>query len=137
MIQILTALLMLPSFSLAQAIKPGIWKADSSLKLSGVPLPKSEDEECILESEAKDIRQTISKELKKRGCEPTKWVVKGKKLEIALKCSKDDLEATGSLRGSFTDKSYEISGDAEGSYKFIPSTASFVLKGQWVKNCGK
>ena len=137
MIQVLTALLLIPSLSQAQSIKPGIWKADSSLKLSGVPLPKSVDEECILESEAKDIKQTITKELKKRGCEPTKWVTKGKKLEIALKCSKDDLEASGSLRGSFTEKSYELSGDAEGSYKFIPSTASFELKGQWIKNCGK
>lgn len=119
----------------AQSIEPGIWAAESSLDLNGIPLPSSKDEECITASEAKDIKKTLTKELQKHGCKPTKWNVKGSQTEISLQCSKSGLEAKGNLQGSVTAKKYSLSGNAEGNYKSIPSFATIALKGEWKKPC--
>lgn len=134
----LTIAMILFSSSLlqAQSLEPGVWKAKTSFKLNGVPLPSSEDEECVSAGEAKDAKATIAKELKKKGCELTKWTIKGKKLEASLVCKSDELEAKGNLRGEFSKKSYELQGDAKGTYQnVLPSTATVQLSGQWVKAC--
>jgi hypothetical protein len=41
------AVLMFTGSVHAHSITPGIWKAETSLKLNGIPLPRSENEECI------------------------------------------------------------------------------------------
>lgn len=123
------------SLSRAESIQPGIWKAKTSFELNGLPLPASEDEECIQKNEAKDIKNTIARELKKKGCELTKWTIKNKKLDASLKCNNDDLEAEGRIQGTVSTKSYDLRGEAQGTYKMIPSFANLKLTGQWVKNC--
>lgn len=124
--------------SFAQSLEPGIWKAKTNFKLNGIPLPSSEDEECVSPAEAKDAKATIAKELKKKGCELTKWSVKGKKLEAALSCENKDFTAKGNLQGQFSKKSYHLEGEADGTVKqMLPSTATVVLAGEWVKACAK
>jgi len=120
----------------AQSLKPGVWKAKSSFQLNGIQLPSSEDEECVTATEAKDAKSTITKELKKNGCELTKWSVKGKKIEASLICKNNDLDAKGNLHGQFSQNNYELEGDAKGTYQgVLPSSATMKLSGQWVKAC--
>ena len=132
---LIVALLLTSSAALAQSMQPGLWQANTRLDLNGIPLPASEAEECISSEDAKDVKKTISKELSKKGCEITKWTLKNKKLDATLKCQSKDLEAEGSLKGTVTEKSYELTGSAEGSFKGIPSAAGLQLKGKWVRVC--
>ncbi|MEK6773111.1 MAG: DUF3617 family protein [Bdellovibrionota bacterium] len=137
MIQIFFSFLLFSSVLNAQSVEPGIWQADSSFEINGIPLPDSQEKECITADEAKDIKKTITMELGRHGCASTKWVVKDKKVEVSLKCTKSGLEATGNLRGNVSAKNYNLKGEAEGTYKNIPSEASIVLKGKWIKSCAK
>jgi hypothetical protein len=133
---ILFSTIVLTSPVFAQTMKPGMWKAKSSFKLNGLSLPASEGEECITAEEAKDPKNTISKELKKNGCELTQWKLKGKKLEAALSCKNKDVDATGKIHGTVSEKSYSLVGEAEGTYQgVLPSQATVNLDGQWVKDC--
>lgn len=127
--------LLISSVGYAQTLQPGLWRAKTSIELNGIPLPSSEDEECISKEDTKDAKGTISKELKKRGCSVTKWQLKGKKLDAAVKCQKDDLEAQGTLTGTVTQKTYDLKGEAEGSFKSIPSSATITLTGKWQSAC--
>jgi hypothetical protein len=135
MFKIIIAVSLISSYSFAQNMKAGLWRAKTVIALNGIPLPSSENEDCISKELAKDPKQTITKELSKRGCTLSKWTLKGKNLEAAVKCDKDDLEAEGTLAGTVTEKSYELKGDAEGSYKGIPSFANLTLTGTWTKTC--
>jgi hypothetical protein len=120
----------------AETFQPGLWKSKASFKLNGIPLPSSEGEECITPDEAKDPKASIVKELKKNGCELTKWNLKGTKLEASLKCKNKDVDAEGSLRGTVSNKKYSLTGDAEGTYQgVLPSTATLALSGEWLKTC--
>ena len=122
----------------AQSFEPGFWTTKESLEVSGVPLPASNNEKCISEAQAKDAKATIEKELKKRGCVLTEWIVKNQKLDAAIKCDNDDIQATGKLYGQFSRKSYDLQGNAEGTFKkALPATALLKLSGQWVKKCPK
>jgi hypothetical protein len=104
--------------------------------LNGVPLPASEDEDCIKSSQTQDAQSTIRKELKKQGCNLDSWVVKGQNLEASLTCKTDEIDAKGQLQGRFTAKSYNLNGEAKGTYqKMIPSKATITLTGQWVRDC--
>lgn len=137
MLKIIVALLLGSSGAFAQNMQPGLWRAKTVLALNGIPLPASEDEECITKEETKDAKQTITDELKKKGCSLTKWDLKGKKLEAALKCQNNDLQAEGTLKGTVTEKSYALKGEAEGTFKMIPSFATLDLSGKWLKTCKK
>lgn len=137
MTQILLSFLFFSLAGHAQSVNPGFWQEDASIEINGITLPPSQNSECVLASEAKEIKKTIVKELEKKGCSPTKWIVQGQKIEVALKCTKSGLEATGFLKGTVKDKSYEISGDAEGTYQGIPAQANLALKGKWLKSCAK
>ncbi len=137
MISVVFNLLLFSSVSIAQSVQPGIWQTDSSVEINGISLPASKEKECITTDEAKDIKKTITKELERSGCASTKWNVKGKQIDISLKCDKSGLEAQGNLRGSISAKEYNLKGDAEGTYKNIPSQANIALKGKWIKDCGK
>lgn len=122
----------------AQSFEAGLWTSKESLELNGIPLPSSSDEECITKAQAKDAKATIAKELKKKGCSLTKWVLKNKKLDAAIKCNNDDMDATGHLSGPFTSTSYELTGEAKGTYKdILPAVAELKLTGQRVSNCTK
>lgn len=126
------------SFSLAQSMKPGLWKTNSSFKLNGIQLPGNETQACISADEAKDAKETITKSLKKDGCQLTKWAVKDRQLEAGVACNNKDIEARGSLRGTLAEKSYSLEGDAEGTFKkVLPSVATLKLTGTWVKGCKK
>lgn len=122
----------------AQSFEPGLWKSKESLELNGIPLPSTSDEECITKTQAKDAKATIEKELKKKGCSLTKWTYKNQKLDAAIKCNNDDMEATGKLSGPFTSKSYDLKGEAKGTYKqVLPAVAELKLSGQRVSSCAK
>lgn len=133
----ISILILILSFQVhAQNLQPGLWKTKTSFKLNGVPLPASEKEECVSAQDTKDAKASISEELKKNKCELTKWKVKGKNLEAALKCDSDEVNAEGDLRGQFTNKSYNLQGEAKGTYQgVLPSTATVKLEGQWVSAC--
>lgn len=123
------------SSALAQSIQPGTWRAKTTVELNGMPLPASEAEECITKSEAQDLKPNIAKELKKKGCDITKWTVKGQNLEASLQCKNKQLQAKGQLKGTVTAKKYDLSGNAEGSFNGFPSSATMKLTGNWVKSC--
>lgn len=135
MIQLL--ILILSSVSFAQSVQPGVWQADSSLEVSGFELPPSHEQQCLSASEAKDIKKTITKELESLGCKSTRWSVKGERLDVSLKCVRSDLVASGNLHGNVTAKSYDLTGEAEGTYQSIPTEATIKLKGKWLKACSK
>lgn len=135
---ILAAILLFNMPLFAQSFEAGLWKSKESLELNGIPLPSSSDEECITKAQAKDAKATIAKELKKKGCALTKWVLKNKKLDASIKCNNDDMDATGSLSGPFTSTSYELTGEAKGTYKqLLPAVAALKLSGQRVSGCAK
>lgn len=122
----------------AQSFEPGLWKSKESLELNGVPLSPSSGEDCITAKEAKDAKATIEKELKQQGCSVVKWSVKNQKLDAAIKCDNDEMEAVGKLKGKFSRKSYELVGEAEGTIKkILPAVAVLRLSGEWVKSCPK
>ena len=122
----------------AQSFEPGFWTTKESLEVSGVALPASSNEKCIAENQAKDAKASIEKELKKRGCVLTEWIVINQKLDAAIKCDNDDIQATGKLHGQFTRKNYDLEGHAEGTFKqTLPATAVLKLSGHWVKKCPK
>jgi hypothetical protein len=130
--------LFLPFPSHAQSLTSGVWKAKISFNLNGLPLPPSEEQDCILPNEVKDVRASIEKNLKKKKCELTKWVVKGKKVEASLTCNSDELEATGNLKGEFSKKSYHLKGEASGTIKnILPATATIDIQGNWISACEK
>lgn len=137
--QILLASILLISLHVnAQSFEPGLWKSKESLELNGIPLPTSSDEECITKDQAKDAKATIEKELKRKGCLVTKWAFKNQRLDAAIKCDNNDMEATGKLSGPITSKSYELKGEAKGTYKqLLPAVAQLVLTGQRVSACTK
>lgn len=120
----------------AQVLKPGIWKAKASFKVNGLPLPSSDEEDCVLPHEVKDVKASITKNLKKNGCVLTKWDVKNKNIDAALSCDSDDLVATGTIKGSYTASSYKLDGLANGTYKkMLPASAVIELRGEWLKAC--
>ena len=122
----------------AQSFEPGLWTSKESLELNGLPLPASTDEECITPDQAKDAKATIAKELKKKGCSLTKWTYKNQKLDAAINCDNKDMKAAGNLSGKFSEKSYDLTGEAKGTYQeILPATAILKLSGQWVKTCKK
>ncbi len=122
----------------AQSFEPGLWTSKESLELNGLPLPSSTDEECIAADQAKDAKATIEKELKKKGCSLTKWTYKNQKLDAAIKCDNKDMNAVGKLSGKFSQKSYDLKGEAKGTYQeILPAVAVLKLSGQWVSYCKK
>lgn len=137
--QILLASILLISLHVnAQSFEPGLWKSKESLELNGIPLPTSSDEECITKDQAKDAKATIERELKRKGCLVTKWAFKNQRLDAAIKCDNNDMEATGKLSGPITSKSYELKGEAKGTYKqLLPAVAQLELTGQRVSACTK
>lgn len=122
----------------AQSLEPGLWKSKTSVKLNGLPLPPSSNEECISSSQAKDAKAAIEKELKKQGCSLSNWVVKNQQLNAIVSCKNDDIEAVGKLHGEFSRKQYELRGEAKGKYKkVLPAVAALKLSGQWLKRCSR
>lgn len=122
----------------AQEFEPGLWKSRTTLRLNGIPMPDSRAENCITDKQAKNARATIEYELKKQGCFLTKWEVKKENLDADVKCDNQDLEANGKLRGPFSEKEYDLRGEAKGKYKrILPSVASITMTGEWVadKEC--
>ncbi len=120
----------------AQQLAPGIWKVKTDFKLNGISLPTTDDEECITAAEAKDAKTTVAKELKRNDCELKNWKVEGKNLTANISCSRSEIEAAGVLKGTFNEKSYELFGEAAGTFQgIIPSTATLKLNGTWVKTC--
>lgn len=134
-LKIFFGFLLFTSMTFAQSVQPGLWQTDSSVEVNGLSLPASKEEECISAAEAKDLKKSLTKELAKNGCSSKKWTVKGKQIDVLLKCEKSDLEAEGKLHGTVNSKNYDLKGEAEGSYKSIPSNAKFSLKGKWLKSC--
>lgn len=122
----------------AQKFVPGLWKSRTTLRLNGIPMPDSRAENCITNKQAKNARATIENQLKSQGCYLTKWEVKEKNLDADVKCDNKDLEANGKLRGPFSERKYDLKGEARGKYKrILPSIAAITLTGEWVeeKDC--
>jgi hypothetical protein len=125
------------SLAAAQNLQAGNWDTKSSLSLNGIPLPPHEGSECITKDQTKNIKETITKELKKSDCTLDKWNLKGENLQASLSCKKKELEAKGTLKGKVTAKNYDLTGDAEGTYMQIPSQATLKLTGNWTGTCTK
>jgi hypothetical protein len=122
--------------SSAQSIEPGVWKDSSQFEVNGLPLPNEAKEECITKDQAKDVKMTIAKDLKKLGCAIATWKVTGTRLEAALKCKNDELNATGIIQGKITKKSYDLNGEAQGTIKdVLPANAILKLRGEWLRAC--
>ena len=119
----------------AQSLNAGLWKARTNYKVNGIPLPHTEDEECISKSQAKDVKATLSSALQKRGCEFNSWKLVGQELNAELHCKKDGFEATGIVKGSVTPTRYDLITDAKGKYKSIPSIAQIHLVGDRIQDC--
>ena len=120
----------------AQSLQAGLWKTKSVFVVSGVTLPSSEGEDCVTTEEAKDIKLTITKELKKNGCTLESWKTKASSLEASLTCKNDQLDAKGTLGGPFTTKTYTLAGKAKGViHGSIPASADIKLTGVWTKEC--
>jgi hypothetical protein len=119
----------------AQSMKAGLWKAHSEFQVVGIPLPSSDDEQCVSKSQAKDVKRTLSAELAKKGCAITQWKLKNHKLEAALDCKNKDLKAKGTMKGTVTAEKYELFGEAEGSFKGLPTSATLRLTGTWTASC--
>ena len=120
----------------AQSLRPGVWKGRVSFKVDGIPMPPTEDEDCILPSEARDVKGSIVKNLTKKGCELTSWNVEGQNLTASLKCKSDEINAKGKLKGHFSKEDYTLKGDARGKYRnMLPTVATVELRGKWVKAC--
>lgn len=136
---LLFAALLFFAFQLyAQSFEPGLWKSKESLVLNGLPFPESTGEECITDAQAKDAKATIEKELKKQGCGLTKWVVNNQKLVASINCKNDNFDAVGKLSGGFSRESYDLVGEAKGTFmQALPAIAVIKLSGQWVKKCSK
>ena len=120
---------------LAHSVKPGIWRAETAFELNGIPMPNEVIQECVSKTQASDLKATIAKDLKEKGCELTDWNVKGQKLAAALKCRSGEIQATGNLSGELTDKRYDLKGQARGTWNTIPTTATVKLTGKWVSDC--
>ena len=122
-----------------KSMQPGTWKSVTSFKLNGIQLPANESQGCVGADEAADVKSTIAKGLKKDGCELKNWNLKGTQLTTSVFCKNKDVEAEGSLKGTVTEKSYNLEGDAKGIYKSaIPSVATLKLTGNWIsKTCMK
>lgn len=128
---VLLALLFMNFKVEAQSFEPGLWKSKESLVINGIPLPSSTDEECITKAQAKDAKATLEKELKRKGCSITQWSYKNNSLEAGIKCKNSDMDAVGKIRGSFTNKSYNLTGEAKGTYKnVLPALARLKLSGE-------
>lgn len=129
-----TTLLTLPAQ--AQSLKAGLWKTKSVFVVSGITLPSSEGDDCVTAEESKDIKLTITKELKKNGCTLDTWKTKAASLEASLTCKNDQLDAKGTLAGPFTAKTYALNGKAKGVINgSIPASADIKLTGSWTKEC--
>jgi len=136
MMRLLVSFILISFQAAAQSVAPGLWRDQSSFTINGVPLPAKNVEKCIAADEAKDVKAAINRDVKEHDCVLTKWTVKGAKLEAALKCDRDDFEASGTLKGTFSRKSYSLDGEAEGTIKqMLPATAVVKLRGQWIKAC--
>lgn len=122
----------------AQSFEAGLWKTKESIKVNGIALPESSSQECVTEAQAKDAKAAIQKELKKQNCALTKWTVKNQKLDAAITCKSKDIEASGNLSGDFGLKSYNLTGEAQGTFmQALPATANLALSGQWIRKCSK
>ena len=130
------ALLAFSNFSQAQNLTPGIWHAQTDFRVDGIPLPASTGDSCVTPDDAKDAKSTLTKNLDKIGCVITDWNVVNDHLDASLECKNNQVEAKGKIQGDFTDKSYDLKGQAHGFYQHvIPSVASLRLHGQWVSDC--
>ena len=124
------------SYSFAQSLDPGLWKVKSEFKLNGIPLPTSDNEDCITAAEAHDAKTTVMKELKRNDCTILNWKVKGKNLTATIKCKTSEIQAEGTLTGQFSARNYHLSGSAKGTYQgIIPSEATLKLDGSWLRDC--
>lgn len=121
----------------AFSMSPGLWTSTVAFELNGISLPHKKSQACISAEQAKNPKSTISQGLKKQGCELKKWNLKGIHLSAEVICKNEKMEAQGKLKGTITTNSYNIKGNAQGTYKStIPSVATIKLSGNLVnKKC--
>ena len=119
----------------AQVVQHGLWTTNSIFEVNGIPVPAAKSEQCLTKENAKDLKSTLVKDLAKIGCASNKWIIKGAQVDIGLKCNSAGLEAEGNMKGSVTNKKYNLIGNAVGTFQGIPSQAKIILEGSWVKGC--
>ena len=136
--QIISILFLFGLTAEAISMQPGQWKSTTSFKLNGIQLPKNETQGCITADQASDLQNTLTKGLQKDGCKLKKWDLKGTQLKAELSCENKDVVAEGNISGTVTQKSYNLEGEAKGTYKnAIPSIAVIKLTGNWVSRTCK
>ncbi|MGZ3692284.1 MAG: DUF3617 domain-containing protein [Pseudobdellovibrio sp.] len=136
MLRLFLALFFFSGSLYAQSLESGLWKSQDSFEVNGLAMPQSSHENCVTEAQAKDAKSTIEQQLKKQGCSVSKWNVKNNKLDASLSCKNKDIEATGTISGSFSAKVYNLKAEANGTFRQVmPATAVIRLSGQWMKKC--
>jgi hypothetical protein len=119
----------------AQSLAAGQWQTRTQVLLNGLPLPPNHGSECVTTDTTKNLQSKLAEELAKSGCKIDKWNLQGQTLITSLSCDQDDIQAQGDIKGTVTDKSYQLQGQASGNYKGIPAVATLKLTGQWTGSC--
>ena len=127
--------LIVPKLAHAQTVQHGTWRTESTFEVNGLQMPPNKGEECLSKENAKDLKATLTKELSKIGCSSNKWIVKANEVDIGLKCNNAGLDAEGKMKGTVSEKKYNLSGDAAGTFQGFPAQAKINLLGNWVKAC--
>ncbi len=123
-------------FSGAAPFTPGMWHSEATFKLNGVPMPSTDDDNCVSAKEAKEPKEAIAESLKRNDCTLTEWKMKKSTVNAVVNCKNDQLEAQGILKGHFDKKSYNLAGDITGKHKFLgKARASVVFDGRWTGEC--
>ncbi len=129
-------IILMPLVSYAETIKTGQWDSEAHFKLNSIPLPPKKDSSCVTSDEAKDPKKMIEQSLKRNDCELTKWVLKKGNVNAIVNCKNDQLEATGTITGTFTKKNYALKGEVKGRHSLIGNaTAKVTFDGTWVGEC--
>lgn len=121
----------------AQTVTPGLWKAKTKLIVAGMTMPLFDAEDCISQTEAKNIKKYIQENLiPETQCTITKWDYKKPNLKTSLHCENDQYSAKGDLTGKVTDKLFKVAGTLYGTHAIMGKISVGVdYNGTYSKAC--
>ncbi len=114
----------------------GEWHSEAHFKLNGIPMPATEDVNCVTKDESKDPKKAIEESLGRNDCKLLTWSMKKQTVKATVSCETDQYEAHGDIGGTFTSKSYDLTGEIKGQHHFLgKATATVQLSGKWQRTC--
>ncbi|MBC7740755.1 MAG: DUF3617 family protein [Bdellovibrionaceae bacterium] len=118
------------------ALAAGQWHSEAHFKLNGIPMPPSDDKNCVTKEETKDVKKAIEESLARNDCKLITWVMKKETVDATVSCANDDFSADGTLKGTFSQKKYDLAGDIQGKHKLLGKARAHVkLTGEWIGEC--